>query len=249
MRESGLPAMNQAGTGAPASGGIKRWLPLGLLVVAAVAAWHWDARSYVNFNALVTHRELVLSKVTALGSWAPVAFIALYSAVAALSIPVAALLSMMGGFLFGTILGTLYSLLGATIGATLVFLLARTAYGDVLQRRAGPALKKVEAGLREDAVSYLLVLRLVPLFPFFVVNLVAALFGISLRAYILCSFFGMMPGALVYASIGGGLGEFLDRGEKPNFQAVLQPHILLPLLGLALLALVPVVYKRWKRKP
>jgi uncharacterized membrane protein YdjX (TVP38/TMEM64 family) len=241
--------MDQAGTHAPKSAPVRRWLPLAVLVAAVLAAWHWDVRSYVNFNALLTHREFVLAKVAALGPWAPVAFIALYGAVAALSIPVAALLSMMGGFLFGTILGTLYSLLGATIGATLVFLLARTAYGDVLQRRAGPALKKVQAGLREDAVSYLLVLRLVPLFPFFVVNLVAALFGMSLRAYVLCSFFGMMPGALVYASIGGGLGEFLDRGEKPDFQVVLEPHILLPLLGLALLALVPVIYKHWKRKP
>jgi len=240
--------MDQAGNHAPDRPGLKRWLPLVLLVAAALAAWHWDVRRYIDFHALLAHRAFVLGKVAELGSWAPVAFIALYSGVAALSIPVAALLSMMGGFLFGTVLGTIYSLLGATIGATVVFLLARTAYGDLLQRRAGPALKKVEAGLREDAVSYLLVLRLVPLFPFFVVNLVAALFGMSLKAYVLCSFFGMMPGALVYASIGGGLGEFLDRGEKPDFQVVLQPHILLPLLGLALLALVPVVYKRWKRK-
>jgi uncharacterized membrane protein YdjX (TVP38/TMEM64 family) len=248
MRESGLPAMDQAGNHAPESSGIRRWLPLALLVVAALAAWHWDARRYINFNALLTHREFVLGKVAALGALAPLAFVAVYAAVAALSIPVAALLSMLGGFLFGTILGALYSLLGATLGATIVFLLARTAYGDVLRRRAGPALKKIEAGLREDAVSYLLVLRLVPIFPFFMVNLVAALFGMSLRAYVLCSFFGMMPGALVYASIGGGLGEFLDRGEKPDFRAVLEPHVLLPLLGLALLALVPVVYKHWKRQ-
>lgn len=241
--------MDQAGNPVPDRAGIKRWLPLILLVAAVLAAWHWDVRHYINFNALLAHRELVLGKVAVLGPLAPLAFIAIYAAVAALSVPAAALLSMLGGFLFGTVLGALYSLLGATIGATLVFLLARTAYGDVLQRRAGPALKKVEAGLREDAVSYLLVLRLVPLFPFFVVNLVAALFGMSLRAYVLCSFFGMMPGALVYASIGGGLGEFLDRGEKPDFQVILHPHILLPLLGLALLALLPVVYKHWKKKP
>jgi len=241
--------MDQAGSHAPESSAVRRWLPLAVLAVAALAAWHWDLRRYINFNALLTHREFVLGKVAELGVLAPLAFVAIYTAVAALSIPVAALLSMLGGFLFGTILGALYSLLGATLGATIVFLLARTAYGDVLQRRAGPALKKIEAGLREDAVSYLLVLRLVPLFPFWLVNLVAALFGMSLRAYVVCSFFGMMPGALVYASIGGGLGEFLDRGEKPNFQVVLEPHILLPLLGLALLALVPVVYKYWKRKP
>lgn len=241
--------MEQVGTRAPDRAGLKRWLPLILLVVACAAAWYWDVRRYIDFDALRANREFVLGKVAQLGAFAPVAFIAVYSVVAALSIPVAFFLSALGGFLFGTVLGGLYNLVSATIGATVVFLLARTAYGDILQRRAGPALKKVEAGLREDAVNYLLVLRLVPLFPFWLVNLVAALFGMSLRAYVLCSFFGMMPGAVVYASIGGGLAEFLDRGEKPNLHLVSQPHVLLPLLGLAVLALVPVAYKHWKKKP
>jgi uncharacterized membrane protein YdjX (TVP38/TMEM64 family) len=129
-----------------------------------------------------------------------------------------------------------------------VFLVARSAFGEVLQRRAGPFLKKIEEGFRRDAVSYLLVLRLVPLFPFWLVNLVPALFGMSLRAYVACTFVGILPGAIVYTSVGGGLGEFLDRGEKPDLHLAFQPHILLPLLGLGLLALVPVAYKRWKRK-
>lgn len=239
--------MDQAGNPVSDRAGVKRWLPLAALLLVGVAAWRWDVYRYIDFDALLAHRELVLGKMAELGALAPVAFIAVYSIVAALSIPVALFLSALGGFLFGTVLGGLYNLVSATIGATVVFLLARTAYGDILQRRAGPALKKVEAGLREDAVSYLLVLRLVPLFPFWLVNLVAALFGMSLRAYVLCSFFGMMPGALIYASIGGGLGEFLDRGEKPNLHLLSQPHILLPMLGLAVLALVPVAYKHWKK--
>jgi len=239
--------MDKAETEAPQSGGVKRWLPLAVLVVAGVAAYIFRVDRYVNYHALVANREWLLGEVAALGAWAPIAFIAIYTAVAALSFPGALWLSLTGGFLFGTVLGGFYNLISATIGATFVFLVARTAYGEALRRRAGPALQKVEAGLRENATSYLLVLRLIPVFPFVLVNLVAALFGMSLRAYVVCSFFGMMPGALVYASLGAGLGSVLDRGEKPNLHIVFEPHVLLPLIGLSLLALAPVLYRYWKR--
>ncbi len=241
--------MDQAGSPAPDRAGVTRWLPLVLLVAAGIAAWLSGAHRYFSFHALEAHREWVLSQVAALGFWAPLAFILLYAAVAALSIPGATIMTLTGGFLFGTVLGTFYNVLGATIGATIVFLVARSAFGEVLQRRAGPFLKKVEEGFRQDAVSYLLVLRLVPLFPFWLVNLVPALFGMSLGAYVVCTFVGILPGAVVYTSVGGGLGEFLDRGEKPNLHLIFQPHILLPLIGLGLLALVPVAYKYWKKKP
>jgi uncharacterized membrane protein YdjX (TVP38/TMEM64 family) len=217
MRESGLPAMDQAGTHASEGARIKRWLPLALLVVAALAAYLSGAHRYVSFHALAAHREWVLLQVERLGFWAPLAFIALYATVAALSIPGATAMTLTGGFLFGTVLGTLYNVLGATIGATLVFLVARSALGE-------------------------------PLFPFWLVNLVPALFGMSLGAYVVCTFVGILPGAIVYTSVGSGLGEFLDRGEKPDLHLAFQPHILLPLIGLGLLALVPVVYKRWKRR-
>ncbi len=240
--------MDQAGNPVSDRARIKRWLPLIVLVVAGIAVWLSGVHRYVSFHALEAHREWLLAQVAALGIWAPVAFILLYAAVAALSLPGATILTLTGGFLFGTVLGTLYNVLGATIGATLVFLVARSAFGEVLQQRAGPFLKKVEEGFRQDAVSYLLVLRLVPLFPFWLVNLVPALFGMSLGAYVACTFFGILPGAVVYTSVGGGLGEFLDRGEKPNLHLVFQPHILLPLIGLGLLALVPVAYKHWKKK-
>lgn len=241
--------MDQAGNPASSRPGLKRWVPLAVLVAAGIAAWLSGAHRYVSFHALENHREWLLAQVATLGFWAPVAFIALYAAVAALSIPGATIMTLTGGFLFGTVLGTLYNVLGATIGATLVFLVARSAFGEVLQQRAGPFLKKLEEGFREDAVSYLLVLRLVPLFPFWLVNLVPALFGMSLGAYVVCTFFGILPGAVVYTSVGGGLGEFLDRGEKPDLHLALQPHILLPLIGLGVLALVPVAYKHWKKKP
>lgn len=241
--------MEQAGTGSALAARARRWVPLGLLLAVALGVYASGIHRYLTFHALAVNRERLLAEVNSLGALAPVAFILCYAAVAALSIPGALMLTLIGGFLFGTLLGTLYNLLGATAGATVVFLIARSAFGEVLQRRTGPFLKKVEAGFREDAVSYLLVLRLVPLFPFWLVNLVPALFGVSLGAYVFCTFFGMMPGALVYTSVGAGLGDLLDRGEKPDFRIIFEPHFLLPLLALGLLALAPVLYKRWRRAP
>jgi len=141
--------MDQEGNPAPEPAGIKRWLPLAVLVAAGIAAWLSGAHRYVSFHALEAHREWILAQVAALGVWAPLAFIALYATVAALSIPGATIMTLSGGFLFGTVLGTLFNVLGATIGATLVFLVARSAFGEVLHRRAGPFLKKVEAGFRQ----------------------------------------------------------------------------------------------------
>jgi len=241
--------MDQGATGSALATGVRRWAPLAVLLAVAIGAYAAGVHRYLTIHALAVHRERLLEAVNSLGALAPAVFILVYAAAAALSIPGALILTLVGGFLFGTWLGTLYNLVAATTGATLLFLVARSAFGEVLQRRAGPFLKKMEAGFRENAVSYLLVLRLVPLFPFWLVNLVPALFGIPLGAYVACTFFGMIPAALVYTSVGAGLGDLLDRGEEPNFHLLLEPHFLLPLLALCLLALLPVAYKRWKRVP
>ena len=153
------------------------------------------------------------------------------------------MLSIAGGFLFGGLLGALYVVIGATIGATALFLIARSALGDSLRTRAGPWLAKMEAGFQENALSYLLVLRLVPLFPFFVVNLVPAFLGVQLWTYVLGTFFGIIPGALVFTYSGAGLGSVFDSDQPFSIGAVLTTEVVIALLGLALLSLVPVLYK------
>jgi uncharacterized membrane protein YdjX (TVP38/TMEM64 family) len=142
--------------------------------------------------------------------------------------------------------GTAYTVVGATAGATLLFLAARTALGGTLRARAGPALKRMEAGFKKNALSYLLVLRLVPIFPFWLVNLVPAFLNVPLRVYVIGTFIGIIPGTAVFASIGNGLGALLADCRKPDFGVVFQPTILLPLLALAALALVPVLFRRWQ---
>jgi uncharacterized membrane protein YdjX (TVP38/TMEM64 family) len=228
--------------------GAARWLPLACLVAGFIAFFALDLHQYLTFDALKAHRADLLAAVAAHPFVAPLVYMLVYAAVVGFSLPGAAVLTVTGGFLFGTGLGAVYAVIGATIGAVVVFLAARTALGDLLRARAGGAVKRMEEGFREDAFNYLLVLRLVPLFPFFVVNLVPALLGVSLRTYVFATLLGIIPGALVYASVGNGLGAVFDDGAKPHLGILFTAPILLPIIGLCVLALVPVAYKRLKRR-
>jgi uncharacterized membrane protein YdjX (TVP38/TMEM64 family) len=129
-----------------------------------------------------------------------------------------------------------------------VFLAARTALGDTLRRRTGPWLRRLEDGFRDNALSYLLVLRLMPLIPFWLVNLVPAFLGVPLRIFVLGTLVGIIPGTLIFASVGNGLGAVLDTGRQPDAGILFEPEILLPLIGLSVLALIPMVYRRLKGK-
>src|SRR6266849_5934274 len=210
----------------------RRWLPLVVLAAAIAAFFALGLGRYLTWDAFREHRQSLLDAIARVG---------------ALSVPGGALLTLASGFLFGTWMGGLCSLIGATIGGSLVFLIARTSVGGLLRERAGPALRGLEAGFKEDGASYLLFLRLVPLFPFWLVNLVPAFFGISLRTFVLCSFFGMAPGTFVYSSVGSGAGALIEAGQTPDLHIIFQPRVLLPLVALSVLALVPVVYKKLRR--
>lgn len=231
------------------AGGLGRWVPLLVLVAAIIAFFALGLGRYFTFEALAEHREWLLAEVARLGVVAALVFILIYTAIIALSVPGGAFLTVTAGFLFGTWLGGLYALIGATGGATIVFLIARTSFGEPLRRRAGPFLRKLEAGFREDAASYLLVLRLVPLFPFWLVNLVPAFLGVPLRTYVIFSCIGMAPATFVYAGLGAGVGAIIEAGQTPDLRVIFQPRVLLPLVALAILALVPVVYKKLRREP
>lgn len=227
---------------------LKRMLPLAVLLAGLVAFFALGLNRYVTLDALSENRQVLLAWVERNGIIAGLAFVAVYAAATAFSIPGGAVLTITGGFLFGIVVGALYVVIGATLGATALFLAARTALREPLRARAGPAIKKMEAGFHKDAVSYMLVLRLVPLFPFWLINIVPALIGVPLGLYVATTFFGIIPGTVVYSSLGNGLGAILDAGEEVNLGLVLEPEVLLPLMGLALLSLVPVVYKWLKRK-
>ena len=228
-----------------------RWiklLPLGILIAGLVCFFALGWHRYISFEMIRVHRGMLMEWVGRWGMMAAVAYAACYALMAAFSIPGGALATMVGGYLFGLWLGVAASVIGATIGAVAVFLAARTALGDYLRAKAGPGLKRMEDGFRRNAFSYLLALRMVPIFPFWLVNLVPAFCGVSLRTYTLATLIGIIPGSFVFVSVGNGLGALLDRGEPPDLKIIFQWDILLPILGLAVLALVPVVLRRLQQR-
>jgi uncharacterized membrane protein YdjX (TVP38/TMEM64 family) len=235
--------MDETRQGRGQGGWLRRLLPLLVLVAAIATFFASGLQRYLSFSALAENRDWLLGAVARAGALAPLAFIAVYTAVAALSVPGGLFLTICGGFLFGTWVGGCYTLIGATLGASILFTVARTSLGEVLRQRAGPFLRRVEAGFRENGASYLLVLRLVPLFPFWLVNLLPAFFGVSLRTFVLCTLVGIAPATFVYSSVGAGAGALIEQGETPDLHIIFDPRVLLPLLALASLSLVPVVYK------
>lgn len=224
---------------------IGRFIPLGVLILAAVLFVAAGGPRYVSLTALAEHHGWLCDFVVRHSIAAPLVFILVYAALVALSVPAAALLSITSGFFFGLWLGTVCALIGATLGATAVFLAVRAGLTGLIDR-AGPRLRRIEAGFREDALSYLLVLRLVPIFPFWLVNLAAGAVGLRLPVYVLATFVGMIPTSFIYASLGNGLGDVLAQGRQPDIGILCRPSVLLPIIGLAVLVLLPVIYKRWR---
>ena len=221
-------------------------IPLGLFVATIAMIFGLGLHKYLTFDQLRLHRGELMAFVAGMPVKAVALFIAIYAGATALSLPGGAVLTLTGGFLFGIWEGTAAVVVGATLGATALFLLARTLLADMLRAKAGPWLAKMEAGFKQDALSYLLVLRLIPGFPFFVVNLVPAFLGVPLRTFVIATFFGIMPGTFVFASIGAGLGSVFDSMQEFSLKGALTPEVVVALVGLSVLSLVPVLYKKLK---
>lgn len=227
---------------------VKRLAPLAVLAGLIALFFVFGLDDYITFDALRDNRQVLTQFVADQGILAVLLFMAIYAAATALSLPGGAILTITGGFLFGVWLGTSCVVVGATIGAVIIFLIAKTSVGDALRAKTGPALRRMEAGFRENALSYLLVLRLIPLFPFWLVNIVPAFLGVPLRTYTVATLLGIIPGAFVYASVGAGLGSIFDSQDEFDPAAVLTPEVVTALIGLAVLSLLPIAYKKVKAR-
>lgn len=227
---------------------LKRWLPLALLGVVIAGSFAFGLNDYLNLETLRENRAALKALVETHAAAAMIGFILIYAVVVAASLPGATVMTLAGGFLFGVWLGSVLNVLGATVGATLLFLVARSAVGDGLRARAGPFVKRMEEGFRRDAFNYLLFLRLVPVFPFWVVNLVPAFLGMHLIPYVIATLIGIIPGGVVYTAFGAGLGDLFDAGAEANLKDVFTPTIILALVGLGVLALVPIAVRRWRER-
>lgn len=225
-----------------------RLILLVLMLSGVIAYFALDLGRYLSLDELARHRDALLSWRDRHAGLAVFAFMSTYTLAVAVSVPGAIWFTIVGGFLFGIIPGTAYSVISATIGACAVFLAGRTLLGDLLRAKAGPAIRKMEAGFRDNALSYILVLRLVPIVPFWLTNLVPALLGVPLRTFFFGTAIGIVPASFIFALVGNGLGTVVEHGGTPGLDILFRPEILAPLLGLAVLALSPVFYRRLKRR-
>ncbi len=229
---------------------ILRHAPLGAIVIAAIVGY-FTLGDYLSFDTLNENREQLLAFRDNHFALMALAFIAIYFMIVAFSLPGAAVASVTGGFLFGLGLGAAFNVTAATLGAIAIFLAARWGLGKTLAAKMDASegsLKKIKDGLREHEISVLFLMRLVPVVPFFVANLLPALVGVRFINFAWTTFVGIIPGALVFTWIGVGLGEVFDRGERPDLSLLWEPQVIGPILGLCALAALPIVIKTIRGK-
>ena len=229
---------------------VLRRLPIIVIAIAA-ALGAFFLRDYLSFDTLRDNRESLLAFRDDNYVLTALAFVAAYTAVVAFSLPGATVMTLTGGFLFSTFPGVLFNVTGATLGAIGIFLAARWGLGERLAQRMDASdglVRKIKDGIDANQWEMLFLIRLVPAVPFFVANLVPALVGVPLVRFAVTTFLGIIPGALVFTSVGAGLGEVFARGETPDLGLIFEPKILLPILGLCALAALPIVLKAVRGK-
>ncbi len=251
---------------------IRRFGPL--IALAAIAGfiyamgWH----RYFSFEQLAANRKMITGLVADHFVLSVLGFALAYAAVTSLSLPVGSFLTILGGFLFGPLIGGTATVVGATIGALLIFFIVRTSLGETLAEKAGPFIEKLRDGFKENALSYMFFLRLAPVFPFWLVNIAPALLGVRTSTYLTGTFFGIMPATYTFSYIGAGLGSVIDaqgiayqqclnrndtEGIRPletgcnvsfNPGDLVTPELLIAFAGLAIIALIPVILNKFRKK-
>lgn len=261
------PAPTEPTAAAAAERGLARWLPLaailGLMALAFAMGWH----NYLSFKTIGLNYDVLKAFIEANLPLALAAFMLVYIAVIALSLPGGLVMTIAGGLLFGWKIAAPATVVAATIGATIVFVVAKTSFGEVLAAKAGPWLARLRQGFQENALSYLLFLRLVPAFPFVVVNLAPALLGVPLRTYVLGTFLGIIPGTTAFSVAGAGLGSVVEAQNRLykacaarhpggadaacpytiDASALVTAELLAAFALLGVVALIPVALKKWSK--
>jgi uncharacterized membrane protein YdjX (TVP38/TMEM64 family) len=233
----------------PANPILKR-LPLIIIAIVAVLGAVF-LRDYLTFEALAENREALIGFRDDNYLLTVLIFVLAYVGIVAFSLPGATIATLTGGFLFATFPGALFNVLGATIGATAIFLAARWGFGESLGKRlegADGTVKKIKDGIDQNQWSMLFLIRLVPAVPFFLANLIPSFLEVPLHRFVISTFLGIIPGGVVYTSVGAGLGEVFARGETPNLGIIFEPQILFPIVGLCVLAALPIVINAFRGK-
>jgi uncharacterized membrane protein YdjX (TVP38/TMEM64 family) len=227
--------------------GLKRWLPLLLIFICLIFIYSSGLKDFLSFDSLKKHHQALIDWRNKYYLLTALSFMAIYSFTVAISIPGASVLTLFGGFLFGPYFGFLFVFISATLGATALYLAVRLAFTDYLRRKASGWVSRLQQGFQENAFSYLLFLRLIPLFPFWVINIVPAILGVNLNTFIFATALGIIPGTMIYILVGNGLGHIIETNQSPSFDIIFDPMIFYPLLGLAILSLLPMLYQKVKK--
>lgn len=242
------------------AGEFRRWIPIGLLVAIMAVGYVEGWYEYLSLANLIRERQHLTEFVGTYLLLALAAYVAIYAVSVALSFPGASFLTIAGGFLFGWLTAGLATVFAATLGATVVFLAARSSLGTALKARAGPFLNRLSSGFRENAMSYLLFLRLTPIFPFWLVNIAPAIFHVPVGTYVFSTLVGIIPGTFAFAFIGSGLDSVIAAQEAANpgcaaagscevdIGAFVTPELLAAFFVLGFASLIPVVLKRLRKK-
>ncbi len=235
---------------------IKKWGALGFIAVLLGVGYWAGIFEHFGLSSFIKHRQELGGYVEDNFIIAGIAFILLYAGLVAISFPGASFLTIASGFFFGGIIGGSFAVIGATIGAVIIFIIARTSFGDFLKEKAGPFVNKMVEGFKKDSFQYLLTLRLVPVFPFWVLNIVPALLDMKVKPYVLATFIGIIPGTFTYAYIGTGMDSIIadvaekqpgcaDAGNcKLDLGSLVTPEILIAITMLGIISILPVVIKK-----
>ena len=225
----------------------KNWLLLFFVILAFILFYAFDLEKYFTFSALQSYHEILKDQVESNLFLSILLFGILYGAVTASSLPIAAFLMVLGGFLFGPYISVIVVDISATLGACLLFLILKSTLGEILEMKAIPWIKKTERVFEKNAFSYLLFLRLVPFFPFWAVNIVAACLRVPLGTFFLATLLGIIPAVFIYSFVGNEVGVLLAQDQAPDLSIIFRAEILLPLCGLAFLSLLPIFFKKERR--
>jgi uncharacterized membrane protein YdjX (TVP38/TMEM64 family) len=229
---------------------LRQRLPL-ILVLAVAVIGAFTLRDILSFDALRDNRDALLAYRDAHYGLMAAGFVLAYVAIVAFSLPGATAATLTGGFLFGLFPGALFNIGAATIGAVLIFLAVRSGIGKSLAAKVDSSdgqVAKLMRAIRENELPVLFSMRLIPVLPFFIANIIPALIGVRTWVFAVTTFAGIIPGGIVYTWVGVGLGEVMARGETPDLGIIFEPHIIGPLLGLAALALLPTLLKFLRAK-
>jgi len=226
----------------------KQFIPIGIILVFMGIIYLLATLDIIDLEIIKKQHIAIKETVLKYRILSPILFILAYIFIVALSIPIGSFVTMFGGYLFSPILGTIYVVIGATIGASIIFLAARYALSSFFRKKAGSFIEKLQKGFQKNSINYLLFLRLVPLFPFWALNISLAFLNVTLFNYMWTCLVGIIPGTFIYASAGSGLGEILAMGGKVDITTIFNWKLRLALIGIALIVLLPVIYKKFHKR-